>query len=719
MEANCCIVTSLVLCLWSSFSFYFTSSQSDSQNPRGFSDPKFVSAVEPVRGTYNKLGKPLVGDDGCVYVCVGKDMYGFKRNGTIAWKVHLNFTCSLGIAPVYGGRTKIYVVAENAVLRINSLNIGTQSPVVEVFLAPEPGADGPGEIIGLSASMLTSSVYINIKHRGLFSYTLRGQLAWSAGPVLDRFGYVQGCKENVTGCYFTSVPVIDQCEASIYISNNEGQLYSLSVRRPRFKWIQDFSLFDKVFTITPGNNGRLYVTIPAKALVLGLDVLTGDILWQMGIGPLSSMDYTPVVDSNGWISIGSLDGFLYSVSPTGTLNKLSTASSRESVIQVSPIVDCSGHAVYIAQTQMEGKTSQVIGDYHFIFAMKPTNVVFTLLVPAAGSIYWSESYPGPGGLSSILLLAENDLHSFILDEGILLAFVAASKTGNLLPCRSSRERLAASCSQARTKSLSIMYTGNERAILLFLVFETTLLFVLAIVVRFCCIFWAKKKLQNQGLGPFLEKRRSLRVRKKEFDRTISELEQKAAEEATTSDVLDKLSDLLREREGIEKKLSTTYSLGKDTSKVQPPKSLLPLYDSKTKSYSFRGSTQESITLFHHAYDDDASSSDESSSQETATSEYSAEENMDHLFVDPKGKAPAHGVLESSGDDSSGRDHFHSSNSSMFASRPSDFVNPPLLLVEHEPVEERMQKNDVEAGVIKMMQSGSGSIRRRTTLSSTN
>jgi hypothetical protein len=49
-------------------------------------------------------------------------------------------------------------------------------------------------------------------------------------------------------------------------------------------------------------------------------------------------------------------------------------------------------------------------------------------------------------------------------------------------------------------------SGNERAIMLFLLFESAALIILAGLVRFCCIFWRKKKLQGQGLGSFLEKR---------------------------------------------------------------------------------------------------------------------------------------------------------------------------------------------------------------------
>ena len=85
----------------------------------------------------------------------------------------------------------------------------------------------------------------------------------------------------------------------LQISNTEGELYALSVRSPHFKWVQDFSSLDKSFAITPGNNGRLYVIVAVRALVLALDVFTGTVLWQRSLGPLSTPDCAPVVDSNG------------------------------------------------------------------------------------------------------------------------------------------------------------------------------------------------------------------------------------------------------------------------------------------------------------------------------------------------------------------------------------------------------------------------------------
>uniref|UniRef100_A0A2C9W7S6 BCAS3 WD40 domain-containing protein n=1 Tax=Manihot esculenta TaxID=3983 RepID=A0A2C9W7S6_MANES len=303
-----------------------------------------------------------------------RNFLAFESNGSIAWKLHLAYTCNASLPPVHGSRGK------NRVLNINFLDLETSLPTKEVFF----GQEDAGEIIGLAVSRLSSSVFINHRNQGLFVYLIggQGQLLWSIGPMTSQFGYRLGCRKDVTDCYFNSVPVIAQCEGSIYISNTAGELYSLSIRSPHFNWIQDLSSFDKDFTVTPGNNAHLYVTVPIKALVLALDVSTGNILWQKSIGPLNAAALVPVVDSKGWVSIGSLDGFLYSISPTGDVKKFAKASVLNHVIQVSPLLDCSGYAVYISQAEMEGKFSRVIGEYNYVSALRPKGAVFTLLVPA-------------------------------------------------------------------------------------------------------------------------------------------------------------------------------------------------------------------------------------------------------------------------------------------------------------------------------------------------
>ncbi|GMJ08475.1 hypothetical protein HRI_004516700 [Hibiscus trionum] len=605
----------------------------------------------------DRLSKPLIGDSGRIYACSENTLFAFENNGSIAWLLPLALKCNMAKAPVHGGRGKIFLIAENRVLEINIMKIGTSEPATQVLFDPGPG-EGGDEIVGIAVSTLCSSVIINVKNRGLFAYLMRGQLLWSIGPVLDQYGYRQGCWKNVSDCYFASAPVIDQCEASIYISNTEGELYSLSIRSLQFNWIQDLSSFDKVYTITPGNNGLLYVTVPVKSLTLAVDVSSGNVLWQTSIGPLSSAESSPVVDSYGWVTVGSLDGFLYSFSPTGSLVKFPKADALDSVIQYS----------------LCNETKKI--SLH-------TN----------GSIYWSESNHGPF-LSS---LSKSDLQNFVVDEGMLLAFVTASKIGNQLPCRSKALKLASSCSQGTSKRLSV-YTGNRRSIFLFLLLESILLVVLAAVVWFCCVFWRKKKLQDQGFGRFLEKRSSLQLKKKAIDRAITELEQKATEEAVANEAtMEELGDLVRERQGIERELSTTYSLARDET-VSNPKSVLPLYSGRTRSYSFQRAKKESVTIFHTLSN---TSSDESSSGRDYVS--GTEEEEDPVV---KAKAKAKAVIEdeSSSDDEQLRRRYQRSPSEP-ASSSKGYMDS--LFVQQKTGEENVR------GVVKVVESMAGSSRRRT------
>ncbi|KAJ8775379.1 hypothetical protein K2173_023144 [Erythroxylum novogranatense] len=594
----------------------------------------------PSTGFNSRLSKPLIGDDNRIYTCSDRNLFAFLSNGSIFWSLRLAYTCNVDMAPVHGGRGKLYLIAENRVLKVNFLDVGTSPPTADVFFGPEKGQEGAGDIIGIAVSTSSSLVFITVKERALFAYTMGKHLMWSAGPVLSQFGYRIGCSKGIEDCYFNSAPVIDRCEASIHMSNTKGELYSLSLGSPHFNWIQDLSSFGKTFTITPGNNGRIYVSIPTRALVLALDVSTGNILWQKGIGPLSRSDCHPVVDSNGWISISSVDGFLYSISPAGELRKFTKASELDYVVQTSPYLDCSGYAVYFSQTQMEGKTSNKFDDYTYISAMRPKGAVFTLLVPATGTFYWSESYPG----RSSCPLSQSDLLNFAVDERILLCFFAASGTGNPLSCRNKYEKLVSTCSQTRPKNLNV-YTGNDKTILVFLLFESLVMVVMVGLVRFCCIFWRKKKLQGQGLGDFLRKRRSLQLKKKAFDRTITEIQEKVSQEAVAHEAIEELGTLVRERDGIQRKLLTTYSLGRDGRNLKS-RSILPVYNEKTRSYSYQSPGKENVTIFHTVSD---TSSRESSSESESTWNAVEEKNYSAAAkYQEKGKAPVE--VESSSDD---------------------------------------------------------------------
>ncbi|KAE8673892.1 putative Serine-threonine protein kinase, plant-type [Hibiscus syriacus] len=657
------------------FLFMSASEFGFSQSPWFPNYPHLFYGQERFRNGGDRLSKPLIGDGGRIYACSENTLFAFENNGSIAWFLPLTLKCNMAKSPVHGGRGKIYLIAENRVLQINIIKIGTSEPAIQVLFDPGPGERGD-EIVGIAVSTLCSSVIINVENRGLFAYLMRGELLWSIGPVMNQYGYRQGCRKNVSDCYFSSAPVIDQCEASIYISNTEGELYSLSIRSPQFKWIQDLSSFDKVYTITPGNNGLLFVTVPVKSLILALDVSSGNVLWQASIGPLSSAESSPVVDSYGWVTIGSLDGFLYSFSPTGTLNEFAKADALDSVIQFSILLDCSGYAVYFCQTEMGGKVIHMNDRFTQVSAMKPKRSVFTLMVPSTGKIYWSESNHG----NFVSLLSKSDLQNFVVDEGMLLAFITASKIGNQLSCRSNDLKLASSCSEGTSKHLSV-YTGAA--------------------LRFCCVFWRKKKLQDQDLGLFLEKRRSLQLKRKAIDRTITELEQKATAAGVTKEAtMEELGELVQKRQGITRKLSTSYSLGRDET-VSNLKSVLPLYSGGTRSCSFQRAKEGSFTIFQTLSN---TSSEESSSDNVSDSE--VEENPA-----VKGKAKAAIEVESSSDDEQLERRYQRSPEPVSSSK--GYMDSPFVQ------QETVQENFHGAGMVATsMPSSSRSLRlKRRTFSS--
>ncbi|XP_010456548.1 PREDICTED: protein GAMETE EXPRESSED 3-like [Camelina sativa] len=590
--------------------------------------------------TVRILSRTLIGDDGRVYACSDNDFFSFESNGSIAWSVHMNFKCNTDLAPVYSGLNQMLVLAENRILRVNFPRNGTKSEP-ELFFDPgEP-------ILGFAVSISSSSVYITVKKHGLYAYNMLRQQLWIAEPKIERFGYRLGCRKDYDNCTFDSPPVIDSCEGSIYISNNEGELYSLSLRGTYYQWIQDFSLVDRFFTVTPGNNGLVYVVFPRKSLVYALDSFSGDILWQKTVGPLAETSGSdPVIDSNSWVSIGSLDGTLYSFSRIGELYKIPKKTLTDSMIQIEPVLDCSGYAVYVSQTKLQGKIDRVVNeDYTYVSAKKPETAVFSLVVPETRSIHWSQSYSDQiAGLS-----LDEDVQHFVLDERIVLAFVAASNSGNPFRCRSKHEKLSSSCSFAEPEHPDI-YIGNERAIIWFILLEFVIMIIFAALVRFCFIFWKKKKLQGRPFSVFLDKRRLLHRKRREIDRTVSKLQNESTADEFT---VDQIGELVQERENVKRKLSSTYSLGRDieASKSKSKDYVLPLYGGGSRSFSFRNRENESITIFQTPNDESSSEEshrDQQYNDDDAADDEHDEDNSDHK---QKGKLLAHSEGSSNdGDD---------------------------------------------------------------------
>ncbi|GJM93972.1 hypothetical protein PR202_ga10577 [Eleusine coracana subsp. coracana] len=469
----------------------------------------------PVAGRRRpSLSTPVIDHDSRLVACSGKDLLAFEPNGSAAWTVPLGHRCNQGIRPV--------------------TELGKCTSTSAVLFSYNATAGRSEQIIGFAVSGRYSSLFVTISNRGLFVLSLHGGLRWSLGPVLDRRGYPMGCKKNVSGCYFDSAPVVGHCEGALYvssrsiiISNTEGQLYSLSIRSRQFRWIVDLSSLDKVMTIAPGNCGRLYILFARKSLIAGLDISTGNISWQQSIGPLSEEKSLPTVDSNdalmltcstdvtGWISIGSLDGNLYSISPDGDITKFLRETAQDSVIHASPVLDCSGFSMYVAQTIVEGKSSQKIGEYTYVSSMKkkPKRVLFNLLAPATGIIHWTGKYPG--------------------DYDNLLALM---------------------------------------------------------------IF------QFVSSHPYSEMQGSLHSKRRVLGKMISHLERRAIEDASSNETLERLDEMVKAKEGVERKLYKSYSLGRDRLGLKQDPSILPLYHGENKSHSFHSSQKESITIFNELSD---------------------------------------------------------------------------------------------------------------------
>ncbi|RCV26096.1 hypothetical protein SETIT_5G218300v2 [Setaria italica] len=503
----------------------------------------------------------------------------------------------------------VYLVAEDKVIKVTPPNAHTAKPASEVFFSYNATPGRSEQIIGMSVSGSYSSLFLTIRNRGLFVFSLQGELQWSLGPVLDWFGHRLGCEGNVSGCYFDSAPVLDHSGGAIYILNTEGKLYSLYIQSRALRWIQDLSSLDKVMTVAPGNGGSLYVVFPRKSIVVGLDVSTGNISWQQTIGPLSNEKTLPTVDSNGWMSIGSLDGILYSISPDGDMRKFLEKTANDSAIHVDPVLDCSGFSMYVAKTIVEGKLIQTTGGYTSVSMMKPSRILVNLLAPAIGTIYWTGEYPGE--LSN--LLSSRDLNDFVVDETILLTLLSAARFDNTTQCNTRRQTITWICRQAKAKFVQAN-PGEHNLVLLLLLFQVIIIVIQAIAFCFCCVFWRKKKLQGNGLQKFLEKRRSLHIKKRALSKMISELEQKAAEDATSNETLGELGEMVKAKEGVERKLYASYSLGRDKLGLKRSSSTLPLYHDKFRSHSFHSSQKESITVFNTLSD--------TSTSEDGTSSYS-------------------------------------------------------------------------------------------------
>lgn len=115
--------------------------------------------------------------------------------------------------------------------------------------------------------------------------------------------------------------------------------------------------------------------------------------------------------------------------------------------------------------------------------------------------------------------------------------------------------------------------------------------------------------------------RSLHSKRRVLGKMISNLECRAVEDTSSNETLEQLGEMVKAKEGVERKLYTSYSLGRDQLGLKQDHSILPLYHGKYKSHSFHNSQKESITIFN-ALSDTSTSEDGTSSYSDDNGSYS-------------------------------------------------------------------------------------------------
>lgn len=140
-----------------------------------------------------------------------------------------------------------------------------------------------------------------------------------------------------------------------------------------------------------------------------------------------------------------------------------------------------------------------------------------------------------------------------------------------------------------------------------------------------------------------EMQRSLHIKKRALGKTISELEQKAAEDTTSNEILGELGEMLKAKEGVERKLNASYSLGSDKLGLKQGSSILPLYSEKYKSHSFHSPQKENITVFN-ILSDTSTSEDSTASYsddgESCSSNSSTDMDLDVTFKPEEEAGPS-------------------------------------------------------------------------------
>ncbi|MCO5609630.1 hypothetical protein L7F22_063860 [Adiantum nelumboides] len=371
------------------------------------------------------LSKPAIGGE-LIYACANKEVVAFRGNGTIAWRVGMNQTCQTAVAPVIDYDGRVYVVADQTVVVVIPPSSAANSPSAADFFSMVPTTSlkaigNYSSITGLAVTSWSSVLYINTG-TGLHAFMFDGTPLWSTVVQFNNSAMLspksmEPCAHNMTNCTLLPYLAVDECDGSIYIARTDGWLFSFATWQPFLRWSYALSVDTPLSVkLVNGNNGRLYAAIAKYDMLYALSTEMGTLVWQAKVGPLSEASCVPSVDSLGFVSVGSLDGFLYVISPDGAYVRKYLAADNLSL-------------------QTDG--TKGLGITQFL------GINIYMLVPSSGQVLWSTLYPG---LFPVALLAR-DLSSYSVDPDWLIAITAIANLSSNSICESEEILFKASCTE--------------------------------------------------------------------------------------------------------------------------------------------------------------------------------------------------------------------------------------------------------------------------------
>jgi len=276
-------------------------------------NPNGSEKWEYITGTHGS-SSPAIGSDGTVYVGAGDGLYAINPDGSSKWKFQTNGSVnSTTIAfdgTIYIGSNdkKLYAINPDGSKKWEFVTGGI------VYSSPAIGADGT----------IYVGSYDNYK---LYAINPDGSKKWEfitgglvpASPSIGDDGTIyigsldnklyamnpDGTKkwEFVTNGQIHASAAIGN-DGTIYIGSGDDNLYAIN---PDGTKIWNFPTASPVSSATIGNDGTIYVT-SGRLYAIHPD---GSKKWEFI--PSSSLNFPPVIDSNGTMYVCSSFGDLYAV----------------------------------------------------------------------------------------------------------------------------------------------------------------------------------------------------------------------------------------------------------------------------------------------------------------------------------------------------------------------------------------------------------------------